>query len=111
MTLSIIVISYKNCDMTFAYLKSIHDKITLKDFDIILIDNNSTDSSVDAIRKQFPFLRLFSLNKNLGFTKANNYAAQFVGSEYLPNPDTVFLNGTIDKLLVFTKQWIPPYHD
>lgn len=105
MTLSIIVISYNTCDMTLACLKSIYAQVTLKDFDIILIDNHSTDGSVDAIRKQFPLVRLLALNENLGFAKANNYAAQFVDSEYflLLNPDTVVLNGAIDQLLTFAK--------
>ena len=105
MTLSIIVISYNTCGMTLDCLKSIYDQVILKDFDIILIDNNSTDGSAEEIREQFPVVRLFALNENLGFAKANNYAAQCSQAEYLLllNPDTVVLNGAIDKLLAFAK--------
>lgn len=44
---------------------------TFRDFETILVDNGSTDGSVEYIRKVFPEIRLLALKENLGFTGGN----------------------------------------
>lgn len=88
------------------------------------MDNASEDGSADAIAREFPQVRLVRSERNLGFAAANNLAA--AGSsklkaqssneegeaawkgrptEYLLllNPDTVVLDGAIDKLVAFAE--------
>lgn len=104
---SILVISYNTKEMTISCLESIGKQALVSNYEIIVVDNNSSDGSAQAISNQFPNVRLFALNENLGFAKANNYAAQFSKGDYLLllNPDTVVLNSAIDKLLEFSKNY------
>ena len=49
------------------------DKVTYVNTNIILIDNGSTDRSVDIIKKEFPNIEIIMVNKNLGYAGGNNY--------------------------------------
>lgn len=63
---------------------------TVKPHEVILVDNASSDGSVDRLR-QFPFVRLMAQNQNTGFARGNNLAIEAVSSESewiaLMNPD------------------------
>jgi GT2 family glycosyltransferase len=69
--------------------------------EIIVVDNNSKDGSVDFIRKHFPDVQLIDLKQNIGFGKANNIGIEKAKGDYILilNPDTVmpehFLSETI----------------
>ena len=43
-------------------------------FEVIVVDNNSQDGSPDMVEREFPWVRLFRMAKNLGFTGGHNYA-------------------------------------
>lgn len=58
-----------------------------KDFGIIIVDNGSSDNSLEYIRKNFSQVRIISLNKNNGFAKAINEGVRITKSEFV-----VFLN-------------------
>jgi len=60
-------------------------------FEIIVIDNNSNDKSADL---SFKNCKIFKLNENLGFAKANNFAVSKAQGNilYFINPDTIFLS-------------------
>ena len=62
-----------------------------QDFQVILVDNGSTDESVAYVRAHFPEARVVTLNKNRGFAAAVNAGIKETGSEYviLLNVDTV----------------------
>ena len=91
-TLSIIVVSYNTREMTLACLRSVFDQ-TLAPFELIVIDNASSDGSPEAIAAEFPGITLLAETTNHGFAQANNIAAELVRGEYilLLNPDTVVL--------------------
>ena len=55
--------------------------------EVVLVDNASTDGSVDYVRRQFPGVRVVALDRNEGFAKANNLGAKDASCDYL-----VFLN-------------------
>lgn len=104
-TLSIIVVSYNTREMTLDCLRSVHAE-TRTPFELIVVDNASGDGSAEAIAAEFPGLRLMAEEVNHGFAAANNLAAKEARGEYLLllNPDTVVLDGALDKLLEFAKQ-------
>lgn len=103
--LSIIVVSYNTRDITLACLRSIYAE-TKTPFELIVIDNASDDGSAEAIAAEFPDIVLMADTKNHGFALANNIAiAKKARGEYvlLLNPDTIVLEGALDKLLAFAK--------
>lgn len=108
--LSIIVVSFNTADITVNCLKSIYQDKGLKDipFEIIIIDNNSTDNSISKIQaKRSPPLAeknsiiLIQNKTNLGFGKANNQGLKIAKGQYilLLNSDTIILHSAISQSL------------
>lgn len=52
-------------------------------FEIIIVDNNSEDRSVDIIEDKYPDVKLFTLDKNTGFARGNNYGFKRISGKYL----------------------------
>lgn len=65
-------------------------KQTFKQFEVIVVDNGSTDGSVDYIKKYFPEVKLIELKSNSGFAAAVNLGIKICVGEYiiLINNDT-----------------------
>lgn len=103
--LSIIVISYNTREMTLACLRSVIAETRETSYEIIVVDNNSPDRSAEAIAAEFPDVRLLAERVNHGFAGGNNLAAARARGEYLLllNPDTVVLDGAIDRLMAFAR--------
>lgn len=103
--ISVIVVSYNTRDMTLACLASVYKHSVGEDVDLIVIDNDSSDGSADAIAANFPELTLIRSRENLGFAQANNLAARQARGDYLLllNPDTLVLEGSINRLYSFAK--------
>ncbi|ORC32652.1 hypothetical protein B4O97_15955 [Marispirochaeta aestuarii] len=100
---SVIIVSYNTAELTCAAIASVYEQTKQVNFEILVIDNNSTDDSADMIEKSFPSVRLIRLYSNKGFAAANNIAAEEAEGRYilLLNPDTLVLDGAIDKLVNF----------
>jgi GT2 family glycosyltransferase len=108
--LSIIVVSYNTREMTLDCLRSVAAE-TRTPHEVIVLDNVSPDGSAAAIAEAFPpethpELRLIASAENHGFAKGNNIAARAARGEYLLllNPDTLILDGAIDKLMAFAER-------
>ena len=103
--LSIIIVSYNTRDITLACLESVYAQTRETSFEVIVLDNASSDGSADAIAGRFPQVRLIRHPINLGFAGGNNLAAKDAAGEFLLllNPDTVVLNGAIDTLMAFAR--------
>jgi hypothetical protein len=70
------------------------DKFFSNEFEIFVVDNASTDGSVEMVREKFPQVHLIVNKENLGFAKANNQAIRKAKGEFilLLNPDTEFFS-------------------
>ena len=101
-TVSILVISYNTRDMTLECLRSVVTETTVP-YELIVLDNQSSDGSADAIAAESPNVVLLSADENHGFAKGNNIAAEHAHGDYLLllNPDTVILDRAIDRLVEF----------
>ena len=58
-------------------------------FNVILVDNNSTDGSLDFVRDNFPEVEVIALDKNYGYPKGFNIGIKYALEKY--NPDYFFL--------------------
>jgi GT2 family glycosyltransferase len=98
---SIIIANWNGEAILRDCLHSIYQKTQSVSFEIIVVDDCSTDRSVDLIRNEFPSVKIVLNEKNLGYAKSNNRAMPFVKGKYilLLNNDTVFQN---DVLMEFT---------
>lgn len=108
MKTSIIIVTYNGMKWISKCLASIPTE-----FSVIIVDNNSTDATVQFIQQNYPNTILFQEKENLGFGQANNkgmgYALQ-QGSDYvyLLNQDAYLNEDTIDKLISIHKKY-PKY--
>ena len=71
------------------------------DFEVIVVDNDSTDESVAMVRRDFPQVRLVCNSRNLGFAAGNNRGFAVASGRYLLllNSDTLLLPGALDESL------------
>ena len=94
--LSIIIVSYNVRDYLKACLESLYEYTKDLNFEVIVVDNASTDNSADVVEQLFPQVHLFR-HPNLGFGTANNYGAKLAKGKYLLffNPDTQVFNNAI----------------
>jgi GT2 family glycosyltransferase len=91
--------------MTLDCIRSVFEQTKATDFEVIVVDNASTDGSADAIEQDFSAVRLIRSETNLGFAPANNVAAAASNADLLLllNPDTLILDGAIDRLVAFAR--------
>lgn len=103
MKLSIIIVNYNVTQLLRNCLQSIYQYISDMNFEIIVIDNNSTNNSWKTLKNEFPEVVFLESATNLGFSKANNLAIKKAKGEYLLilNPDTEFEGFYMQELLNF----------
>lgn len=93
---SIIIVAWNNWNDTLQCLSSIFSLTRNPTFEVILVDNGSTDMTRDLapiIADRFPPLRYLRLERNLGFSLGNNAGAEIARGEHLLflNNDTIIL--------------------
>lgn len=100
---SIIILNYNTCRLTMDCLRSVYDSETRYSYEIILIDNNSHDHSVETISKEFPDVLLIANSENVGFAKGNNQGMEVASGRYLLllNSDTVVRKDTLETMAQF----------
>ena len=103
MKLSIVIVNWKTKELTAAAIASVFEQTKALLFEVILIDNNSADGSVEALRAQFPQITIVENNANLGFGKANNQGMRLAKGQYimLLNSDTVVLDHALEKMVTY----------
>jgi GT2 family glycosyltransferase len=95
---SVIIINYNVKDLLLKCLKSIYNYTDPSlVIDIIVVDNDSKDGSVEAIRNIFPKITVIANKFNAGFPHANNQGFEIARGKYLfmLNPDTEFISDTL----------------
>ena len=98
--LSVIIVNYNGAKYLKQCLDSLYEKLKGIVFEIIIIDNNSADSSCEYILKNYPQVVLILSKENLGFGKGNNKAVQQANGNYLLliNNDTIVLDALLPVL-------------
>lgn len=103
---SVIIVNYNTYDLTRNCIKSIYQNTSDVDFEVILVDNNSSDNSVERLSNEFLDLIILENNENLGFGRANNIGFDKAQGEYifLLNSDTIIHNNSILMFLEFFRK-------
>ena len=103
MDISIIVVSYNTKELLLDCLASIFETIKEISFEVWVVDNHSTDGTVEAIKKRYPRVNIIENKENLGFAAANNQAFRQMNGHYalLLNTDTVLTNRAVKEFYDF----------
>lgn len=96
MNVSIIIVNYNTREITQNCIESIFQHTKGIDFEVILVDNASTDGSIELFEKDTR-LKFIESGKNIGFGKANNLGYTYSKGKYifLLNSDTILLNNAV----------------
>ena len=99
MKVSIVILNWNGSGMLKRYLPVLLHHSDMADVEVVVADNNSSDDSVELVRRDFPTVRLICLDKNYGFAKGYNMALRQIESEYF-----VLLNSDVE----VTRDWLMP---
>ena len=107
--LSIIILNYNSGIYLKECLKSITNSITNYEFETIIVDNASTDKSIELAKEiKVSNSKYLILDKNLGFAAGNNQGVKLIdqNSKYVLflNPDTTVETNTFEKILGFIEK-------
>lgn len=103
MDVSVIIVSYNTIDHIMNCIDSVYNKTKDIDFEIVVVDNNSPDNTVELLKEKYSNLsnfRVLELNENIGFGRANNAGFEIIKGRnvLLLNPDTILINNAIKVL-------------
>ena len=106
MKLSVVILNYNVRYFLELCLQSVEAALQGIPSEIIVIDNNSHDTSCEMVVSKFPSVLLIKNDKNVGFSKANNQAVKKAKGEYvcILNPDTVVPEDVFLKILEFAEK-------
>lgn len=112
--LSVVVVSWNTRELLARCLASVYETLdgsidgmphsaTPTSFEVVVVDNGSTDGSVEMVREHFPGAKLVASSDNLGFARANNLALRDYRGRYalLLNPDTEARPGALQTLVSY----------
>lgn len=114
MDLSLIIVNWNTKEITLNCLRSVYEslksapagsrnKLETTEVEILLVDNGSTDGSIEAIKSLFPQVKIIENSQNLGFAKANNQGMEIASGRYvlLLNSDTIVLDKALPKMVTW----------
>ncbi len=103
MDLSIAIVSWNTRELLDDCLRSVFETTNGLEYEVIVVDNLSSDDSVDMVRSTYPQVRLIENQDNVGFPKANNQAYGVSSGRHfmLLNPDTICREGALVGLVRF----------
>jgi len=98
--ISIIIVNYNVKDFLEQCLLSIRKSIKNLSVETFVVDNNSTDGSIEYLKPLFSEVKFIQTGKNLGFGRANNIAIKKSNGKYILilNPDTILSEDTLEKM-------------
>lgn len=99
--LSIIIVNWNTKDLLLRCLQSVFSTANGLDYEVIVVDNASTDDSLAAVQEYYPRVKIIQNQENVGFAKANNQAINLARGRYylLLNTDAFVHQGTLKTLI------------
>ncbi len=100
MRIAVIIVSWNVCHLVIRCIQSLYTHLPKLDYEIILVDNASSDHTVEKVGDFFPDIKIIANPDNVGYARAINQAAKQTCADFLvfANPDTELIEN-IDPLL------------
>lgn len=100
---SVVIVNYNVREFLEQALGSVDGASAGLSVETFVVDNNSVDGSVEAVREGFPHVRVIANEENVGFGRANNQAIREAQGRYVLvlNPDTLLQEDTLRTLVAF----------
>ena len=104
--ISVIIVNYKTYELTYKTLDNLLKSDVDEQLEIIVVDNNSKDGSVEKLRKNFKQVIFIENDKNYGFAKANNIGIKASHGDYilLLNSDVEVYKDTISSMAEYIRK-------
>jgi len=105
--LAVIIVSWNVATLLADCLQSVFaEGISVNRMRVVVVDNASSDDTIDMVRTRFPMVQLICNSTNLGFTRANNQAMQQCLEPFvlLLNPDTLVRPGAMRTMLQYIQE-------
>ena len=101
--LSIVIVNFNTKDYTLQCIDSIHKDPPSVNYEIILIDNASSDGSAEFLERKYPGLSIIRSEKNVGIAGGNNLGIKAASGKFilLLNNDTIVIPRSIDRTVEF----------
>ena len=101
--LTIVIVNYNTCNWLNNCLQSVCRQRVVRQIEVVIVDNASSDGSVEMVREQFPQFDLVPLPTNAGFSRSNNIGAGRGTAPLLLflNPDTELFDGSLEAMLAY----------
>ncbi len=106
MDISIIIVSFNTKELLIDCLNSLNKALNNLKSEIFVVDNNSHDGTVEALRLNFENVKVIANHQNVGFSKANNQAIKKAKGKYvlILNPDTKVMPEAIKTMIKYMDQ-------
>ena len=106
MDISFVIVSFNTKEILQSSLHSLYESISNRlSYEIIVVDNNSRDGTILMLTENYPSIKIFKNNENIGYTRAMNIGLKAAVGEYLVqlNPDVIIEAGSFEKLFDWMK--------
>ena len=103
MKLSVVIVNHNECVLLKQAISSLTDACLHIDYELIIVDNASTDGSIEMVGDGFPTLKVIANTADQGIAKANNQGLNLCSGQYvlLVTPDTKCGKDSLEKALTF----------
>jgi GT2 family glycosyltransferase len=98
----IIILNWNGKELLKDCLSSLFKLTDYPNYKVIVVDNGSTDGSVEFVKKNFPKAEVLALDKNYGFSKGNNIGIKYALKKYKPKYILLLNNDT----KIIQKDWL-----
>jgi hypothetical protein len=99
--LSIVILNWNTCDLLKQCLTTVFGLADEVAFDVIVVDNASTDHSLKMLTEHFPKVRIIANQENIGYARGNNIGVLACSTEYalILNTDAFLHPGALREML------------
>ncbi|MDP8246589.1 MAG: glycosyltransferase family 2 protein [Candidatus Tritonobacter lacicola] len=105
MKVSFIIVNWNTRDLLDICLDSIHRTVFGCEYEVLVVDNGSTDGSLQMLREDWPDVRAIGNERNLGFAAAVNRGLREAKGDFyiLLNTDAKLMKGAVETLIKFMR--------